>query len=172
MKKISLGNDKYAIVDDEDFESLIKHTWRAYYDGWNWYARRSTTINKVVKTILMHRQILKESDRGVYIDHINHDGLDNQKTNLRRCTPSENKKNTKGRGSSKYLGVSLKITKLKYTKKSGENMVYISKSWEARIQHNKKQFSLGFFKNEADAARAYNEKAKHFHGEFANLNKV
>lgn len=170
MKKIRLSAGKNAKIDDEWFDRLNKYSWHAYFDGWNWYARRTTTVNKKSKTFLMHREVLGVTDSKVYVDHIDHDGLNNQASNLRKCTPSQNKKNTKGRGSSKYLGVSRKTTKLKYTKKSGEEMVYIVKSWEARIQHEKKQISLGFFKNEEDAAKAYDKKAIELHGEFANIN--
>ena len=56
--------------------------------------------------------------------------------------------------------------------KSGEERVSITKRWEARIQHNKKQISIGFFDAEIEAAIAYNIKAIEFHGEFASLNKI
>ncbi|MCV5968484.1 hypothetical protein, partial [Lactococcus petauri] len=73
---------------------------------------------------------------------------------------------------SKYLGVSLKTTKYKYQVKSGDERVSITKRWEARIQHNKKQITIGYFNNEEEAALAYNKKAIELHGEFASLNKI
>lgn len=155
MKQYILPCGRTIKVDDEDFWRLEKYTWRSYFDGWNYYVRRSSTINKKAKTFLLHREVLGITDRSVYIDHIDHDGLNNQKNNLRKCTPSENKKNVRGRGSSKYLGVD-------YHKSS--------KGWQARIQHNKKQIYLGIYPTEEAAAKAYDEAAKKFHGEFANLN--
>jgi hypothetical protein len=98
---------------------LAKYTWRSYFDGWNWYVRRCTTINKKGKTFLLHRVVINEVNPKVFIDHRDHNGLNCQKNNLRRCTPSQNKMNTKGRGSSKYLGVSLKVTKTTNTRKDG-----------------------------------------------------
>lgn len=170
MKKIVLKDGKKALVDDEDFEKLNKYSWRSYYDGWNWYARRSTTVNKKCITILMHRDILGIINRNVYVDHKDRNGLNNQKCNLRPSSPSENKKNVKGRGTSKFLGVSLKTTKYNYKTKSGEERLSIYKRWEARIQHNKKQISIGFFNTETEAALAYDIKAKELHGEFSNPN--
>ena len=172
MKSIELKCGNFALVDDEDAVFLQKYSWRSYFDGWNWYVRRGTTVNKKVKTILLHRAIMGVTDSKILVDHIDHNGLNNQKSNLRLCNHSQNKKNTKGRGSSKYLGVSLKKTSYNYTTKSGEERVSKSCRWEARIQHNKKQISIGFFDTEIEAALAYNKIASIYHGEFANLNKI
>lgn len=172
MKEIKLKCGNTVFVDDEDAHFLDKYSWRSHFDGWNWYVRRSTTINKKVKTFLLHRVILNITDKKVFVDHKDHNGMNNQKNNLRVCTPSENKKNTKGRGTSKYLGVSLKTSKYRYVTKLGEKKTSTSIKWEARIQYNKKQISIGLFNKEADAALAYNEYAIKFHGEFANLNKI
>lgn len=175
MKKIKLACGKFTLVDDE-FEYLFeKYTWRSYFDGWNWYVRRHTTINKKSITILLHREILCVNDKKVIVDHKDGDGLNNQKNNLRECSHSENRKNRHNKNdknTSMYLGVSLKTTKYKYKTKNGDERVSISKRWEARIQHSKKQICIGLFDSEIDAALAYNKKAIEFHKEFANLNII
>lgn len=174
--EIKLVCGKIALIDECDLHLFEgKRTWRSYFDGWNWYVRRHSTINKKAKTFLLHREILCISDSKILIDHIDGNGLNNMRSNLRICTHSENRKNRHNRScthTSKYLGVSLKTTKYKYKVKSGEERVSITKRWEARIQHNKKQISIGFFDAEIEAAIAYNIKAIEFHGEFASLNKI
>ena len=162
---------------DEDCLFLFegRRTYRSYFDGWNWYVRRHSKVNGKSKTFLLHREILGITDPSVLVDHINGDGLNNMKSNLRLCNHSENRKNRHNKSdkhTSKYLGVSLKTIKYKYRVKSGEERISITKRWEARIQHNKKQISIGFFDTETEAALAYNEKAIEFHGEFASLNKI
>ena len=106
----------------------------------------------------MQRQILglKEND-GIHTDHKNGNGLDNQKHNLRTCSQAQNNRNAKKREncSSKYKGV--------YWDKK-------NKKWRARIYLNKKEICLGRYKNEIDAAKAYDEKAKELFGEFAQPN--
>jgi len=176
MKKIKLACGKFTLIDKE-FLHLFegKRTWRSYFDGWNWYVRRHTKIDKKSKTILLHREIMKITDSKVLIDHIDGDGLNNQISNLRTCTHSENRKNRINKSekhTSMYLGVSLKTTKYNYVKKDGTKKTSICKRWEARIQHEKKQISIGFFDNETEAAIAYNEKAAEYHGEFARLNII
>ena len=112
-------------------------------------------------TILMHRDLcgLAAGDRR-QVDHINGDGLDNRRINLRICTPSQNSANKrKGNGtySSKYKGVSWAKDRSK---------------WDAYIRVNRVLRKLGGFVNEDDAARAYNEAALKAFGGFANLNVV
>ena len=174
--KIKLACGKMAFIDEENLHLFDgRRTWRSYFDGWNWYVRRHSTVNKKSKTFLLHREVLGITDPKVLIDHIDGNGLNNMKCNLRICTHSQNRKNRHNKSdkhTSKYLGVSLKTTKYKYKVKSGEERVSITKRWEARIQHNKKQISIGFFDNEQDAAIAYNQKAIQCHGEFASLNKI
>jgi len=93
----------------------------------------------------------------VLIDHINHNGLDNRKANLRLATRAQNSRNRRpvGRGSSKYKGVT-------YRKSDG---VFI-----ADIRAGRKRIYLGCFKSETEAAKAYDAGAKKYHGEFASLN--
>jgi len=160
MKKIKLTQGKFALVDDEDFEYLNQWKWYATKSRSTFYAMRKewSRVFKKDSTILMHRQICKTKARMI-TDHKDHNGLNNQKENIRTCTHGQNQKNrtaTTGR-SSKYLGVFWFAAR---------------KHWVARINNKYKSFYLGSFKKEKDAARAYNEAAIKYHKEFANLNKV
>lgn len=152
MKKIKLTQNKYALVDDEDYEYLNQFKW--YYNG-RYAARREPGVNN--KMQLMHRVILKPGDN--LTDHINGNGIDNRKCNLRIATHSENIRNTqKQKGcTSKYKGV--------YWNKT-------DKIWRAKIFFNKKRIHLGSYDKEIDAAKAYNNKAKELYGQFARLNII
>lgn len=101
----------------------------------------------------MHRLIMN-TPKGIEVDHINHNGLDNRKTNLRNCRRNDNKKNRVAWGKSKYVGVC-----------HLDNNKFL-----AHIRINGRLKHLGIFLNEEDAARAYDKAAKEYHGEFANFN--
>ncbi|MCH7558493.1 MAG: HNH endonuclease [Planctomycetes bacterium] len=100
---IPLSQNAFAKVDFEAFESLNKHKWclRVISEHLRYAIRRENG-----KTIYMHRQILNTS-AGMHTDHINGDGLDNRKSNLRICTPSQNLQNSmkQANKSSKFKGV-------------------------------------------------------------------
>jgi hypothetical protein len=156
MKLIPLTKGFFTQVDDVDFEELKKYKWHAKRDRRNIYACRISLRSEGHKTIRMHRQILNctQKQEG---DHIDHNGLNNQRGNLRIATHSQNLQNNTGRGSSKFLGVSREQT---------GNYV----RFRALIQHNKISICVGSFKTEIEAAKAYDKKAIELHGEFANLN--
>jgi len=102
-KLIELTQEKFAIVDDEDYEYLMQHKWH-YSMG---YASAEIYISPTKrKRLKMHRVIMKPPDHLV-VDHINHDTLDNRKENLRICTKQQNEMNQKIRinKESKYKGV-------------------------------------------------------------------
>lgn len=154
MKKIKVGKDKYAIVDNEDFSFLNRVFWRVNKDG---YARTTFQVKSGVrKDITMHRLILNPYTEN-QIDHINNDRLDNRRQNLRVCLLKENVFNrSKGKGkSSQYKGVG------RY-KRTGQ--------WQARICFEGKLMHLGMFEKEEDAAEAYNKAAKKYFGKYAWLN--
>lgn len=165
MKEIQLAEGKVALVDDEDFEYLNQWRWSVCKRPNTCYAFRYITVNKKIARIWMHRLILGLIDSKILGDHIDHNGLNNQRSNIRESTHSENSMNRMSyKGStSKYLGVYLHTCKQR-------GRVY--KKWRAEIGANKKKIFIGNYKTEEDAARAYNEAAKKYHGEFANLNIV
>lgn len=154
MKKIELTKGKFAIVDKEDYDELIKNSWFVNGGRTNTYASRASGKDAV----MMHRQIMgihKSDNRQV--DHINHDGLDNRKENLRVCTRSENLRNKRlYKGSkSRYIGVD-------YKKDRGR--------WRARLTVGGRVIEGGTFKTEEEAGRKRDAMAIEHHGNFANLN--
>jgi len=114
--------------------------------------------------VVMHRQIVGVTDPSKLVDHIDHNGLNNQRNNLREATKMQNCKNrTSSDGSSsKFLGVCLF--------RSGGIKIPERIRWIAAIAIDGKSKHLGIFENEEDAARAYDDAAKIHHGQWANLN--
>lgn len=160
MKEIKLTQGKVALVDDEDFDYLNQFKWYAREYDHTFYACRAVPIgNSKQKVVRMHRVILGLTEAKTLVDHKDHNGLNNQRNNLRTATPLDNAANRKGFGSSKYLGVTLSARNAK-------------KPWVSRVHKGSTSFHLGYFKNEVDAALAYNKKAQELFGEFANLNKI
>lgn len=151
MKKIPLTQGMFAIVDDEDYDELSRYKWCAYGNHGNFYAKRA---NGVFKQVLMHRQILDAPD-GMDVDHIDGNGLNNAKENLRVCLTSENNRNVQKRSdnSSGFKGVSLKKGK------------YI-----AQIQVDGHKMHVGSFSTPQEAAKAYDDAAVKYHQEFARTN--
>ena len=151
MKEIELTGGKYALVDDEDYEWLSRWKWRCT----SGYATRSSPRQCGKRpTILMHRLILGLSE-GEVTDHINHNGLDNRRCNLRRCTSSENAQNSlmPESNSSGYMGV---------IRNKGK--------WVARIRYDGESARLGQFDTAEEAARVYDIAALELHKEFATTN--
>ena len=155
MREISLTQGYVALVDDEDYERVNQYKWH-YCQG---YAVRKPHIG-YKKRIgqLMHRFINKTKD-GFHTDHINGNGLDNRKINLRTCTASQNAMNSKipKNNTSGFKGV--------YWRKDIEK-------WRAKIVINRETIHLGHYESRIKAARAYNEAALEYHGEHAKLNII
>lgn len=157
MKEVKLTNsNKVALVDDEDFERVSKFNW---YEKWHSKSNTPYAESKVNgRTMDMQRFILQliHGDKKE-VDHKNHYGLDNQRKNLRVATRSQNMANSKvvGNRYSKYKGVNYRVDR---------------KTWQAKIMQNYKGIHLGTFKNEIDAAKAYDKKAYELFGSFARLN--
>jgi len=160
MREIHLTQGKIAIVDDADHEYLSQFHWVTHKKRGTYYALRATKRPDGKKTLIyMHREILGMADPKVFVDHIDHDGLNNSRGNLRTCTHRENKRN---------------IGKLR-TNTSGYKGVSWHKErrrWCSAIKVNGKNISLGGFKSKDDAARAYNVAAIKYFGEFAYVNVI
>jgi len=152
VRLIPLTQGKFAIVDADDYERLAKYKWHAYKNGSTYYASRTSANKKII----MHREIM-QAPKGLLVDHIEGNGLNNRKSNLRLCTRVQNARNKrpKHNGSSRYKGVYWHIS---YRK------------WAANIRCNGKQKYLGRFDDEIEAAVAYDRKAELLFGEFAYLN--
>lgn len=163
MKQIPLSKNgkhsgKYwAIVDDEDYDNLMRWNWSVEHGNiiYAVRARRKNEKNVTSTSIRMHRYLMGLDTEGMKVDHIDHNGLNNQRGNLRLATSLQNSFNRRTFGKSKYLGVSWH----KRTEK-----------WMAYINRYKKMIHLGYFLIEEDAARARDKKALELHGEFAHLN--
>lgn len=156
-KLIPLTKGYFAFVSDADFIELSQHKWSVVFCRHTNYAIRYDRQTK--RRIWMHRQILKLSDRNVLTDHRNGNGLDNRRENIRPCSAKENARNQRlsKRNTSGFKGVSWKDADLR---------------WQAKIRFEGKYIHLGHFISVIDAAKAYNEAAKKYHGEFANINKL
>ena len=103
MKEIKLSKGMVALVDDEDYEYLNQFKWYLTHSHYkHYYAIRSVCVNKKYKSIRMHRDIMMPN-HNQEIDHIDHNGLNNQKLNLRICSRAENSRNRTPIGESKYL---------------------------------------------------------------------
>lgn len=155
MRTIPLTQGKVALVDDEDFVWLSQYRWHVHKSplksGYKWYAK--SQING--RRVSMHG-LLTNPTPGTMPDHVNGDGLDNQKSNLRLATMSQNQANRcKGIGRSQYKGVCW------------------SKPWNcwiSRIEFRGKRYHLGYFDFEEDAALVYDIAAQLLFGEFALTN--
>lgn len=159
MKKIELTRGYKVMVDDEDFDYLNQWDWNIFVKPNRIVGARRTYIEKgthLQKTVYMHRLIMK-AEAGEQIDHINRNTLDNRKTNLRFCTGSENQAN---RAPFNKIGV------------KGVYLFKPTGKWKAQIRNKGKVTGLGYFDDINDAAKAYNNAAVKFHGEFAYLNKL
>jgi len=157
-RRIPLSRGKYAKVDVEDYERLARYNWYAKKSHGTFYAVRTEKNKGRSKSRIMHREIMGEAE-GFVVDHINHDGLDNRRANLRLATRSQNQwnipKNSRIKSTSKYKGVRKRR---------------ISKPFSADITVEGRKIHLGDFAEEVEAARAYDEAAKKYFGEFACLN--
>jgi len=152
---IKLSQNKRAIIDDDDSAIVSRYHWTAVRHGDRWYAAsfRKNAGGKR-QTVYMHR-VVHSAPKGLDVDHINMDGLDNRRCNLRIATRSLNMANSRERGGrSRYKGVS-------WSKHANK--------WRAAIQNGKMK-NLGYFNTEIEAARAYDVAAKMVFGEFARLN--
>lgn len=157
MKEIELTRGMKAIVDDEDYERISQHSWalRPEINGQcvGYAVRKGSKKRGEPRTVSMHREILNVP-KGVLIDHINRNSLDNRKCNLRVANTQKNAFNRKKpnvKCTSIYKGV---------FQRKGQ------KSWSARIKYNDHHIELGRYKEEAYAAAVYNYASRLLFGEY------
>lgn len=159
FRRIPLTKGQYAIVDPEDYERLAQHKWHASSERRTFYASRAVRgKDGKYHHLGMHREVLPVA-QGLFVDHINHNGWDNRKANLRLATRTQNVRNSVKRTRegwvSQYKGIAWRSK---------------SQLWEALICVNYDHIFLGSFRTEIEAARAYDRAALRYHGEFASLN--
>ena len=153
MRRLHIEHGLCAVVDDRDYEWLRHFRWHLSRSGQRHYAVAGTDV---ASGMPMHRMILKPPDN-LSIDHINGNGLDNRRANLRLATQQQNMWNRRGKRntSSRFKGVSWKTDQQK---------------WYAAIYVDKQDLHLGRFDDEMEAARAYDAAAHEHFGGYARLN--
>ncbi len=154
---IKLTKGYHTIVDNADYELIKDRSWHVAIKPRSCYARCRERIDGKAQEVSMARLLMQPSE-GLVVDHINGNGLDNRRENLRVCTYAQNAMNRGKRTStSKYKAVHKRPD---------------SGKWQATIMLNGKQESLGCYVLEKDAAKAYNKAALKHYGEFARLNII
>lgn len=151
MKEIKLTQGKVALVDDDAYDVLNRFQWYASFERGRWYAGTHTEEGGTIK---MH-QVIMNSMTGGIIDHIDQNGLNNQRYNLRVCTKSINQQNMRDRG--KYQGVC-------WDRKC--------KKFMSNITVNYKFIFLGYYTDPEQAALKYNEAALKYFGCNAKQNVI
>ena len=160
MKHIPLTQGQFATVDDEDFERLSNYKWHAVWKDkpQTYYAATNSIIDGNRRILHMHRFLMGvPKDHKSRVDHIDHNGLNNQKSNLRVCTHQQNCQN---RAKHKFNIHGLPKGVSFYSKKQ------LEKPFRANICVNKKRINLGYFATKEEAATAYNVAASQYFGEF------
>lgn len=163
MSVIQLTQGQCAVVDDEDLERISIRRW---YAQWNPHTKTFRAICHSVKsddrypaTLFMHREVIR-APSGLVVDHINHDTLDNRKSNLRLCSVHCNSMNKR----------------ILPSKSGFKGVHYLPegrvKKWSAVICFNRKNMTLGYFMTPEEAAERYDEAAVKYFGEFARTNRM
>lgn len=157
-KQVPLSQGKFALVDDEDFDRVSRLKWHISNSGTRIYAKNVQWVNGKSVGMYMHRFILGLKSPKIPVDHRNGDTLDNQKTNLRAATTSQNVANSSLRSVNRsgYKGVSFDKAH--------------RRKWYASICVNGKTLCLGFYNTPVAAALAYDRAAIEHFGEFAKTN--
>lgn len=156
---IPLTQEKWAIIDIEDWDKVSRHTWCAFKGKATTYAAtniRREGERRGYRCVRLH-QLIMDAQSGQFIDHINGDGLDNRKCNLRFCSKSQNSANRGKKPScaSRFIGVT-------HNRATGK--------WAASVVINRHRKGLGHYATEEEAAKVRDRAVKKLFGEFARLN--
>lgn len=159
-----------VVVDDDVYEVSSKHAWRLFGAG---YVGRKVYSHSVdgksfYRLVYIHRLITGAVD-GQQVDHIDHDKLNNQRSNLRVCTSSQNMQN---RGGQSTKGGRPTSSQFKGVRRAHPSAGMKSRPWQAEIGANGRARSLGYYPTEHEAAAAYDSAAIELHGNFACINGV
>ncbi len=159
MKEIAVSRGYVAMVDDEDFDRVSMYRWYPVTKGRVVYAR--TYLRKKEKNggkrISMHALLLPVSE-GFTVDHVDGNGLNNQRSNLRPATKAQQLQNCPKHNTARKLDSAYK------------GVTEIRGAWFARLRDRGKLYMEGPFREEYDAAQAYNFMAEEHFGEFARMN--
>jgi hypothetical protein len=160
--EIELTRGYIAIVDDEDAD-LAQFNWSVNIARHTCYARRwensKTRASLILHRVIVGRMLGRNLVKGEEVDHINHNGLDNRRSNLRLANSLENHRN-------------VRISKSNTSGAKGVTWHKGTQKWNAKIRVNGHLTDLGLFTSVREAAIAYNEAAVKYFGEFAWLNPI
>ena len=154
--EIPLTKGKVALLDDADADLVSSYKWHALPGRSTWYATTTIKVEGKYKGLYMHRLIMGQP-LGLEVDHIDRDGLNNRRDNLRLATHMQNQVNCRVRvdNTSGYRGVH-------WSKRA--------KKWMAQTEHLGKSTHFGCFDNPIDAARAYDRGMRAIHGPHCHSN--
>lgn len=165
--RVPLTKGKFTYIDEADYPMVSQRKWHAASSDGCWYA----WARFGGKQESMHRFLIGAIPKGMVVDHKDWDGLNNRRSNLRLATHGQNTHNRKHNSrkidsdpaKSRYRGVFF------YPYWTNPNL---KKKWRAIIKSHGKNYNLGYYDTEEEAALAYNKKAIELHGEFAVLNVI
>lgn len=157
-KEIPISGGRVAIVDDGDYALISRFKWSSKQCGNTVYAHRGYTENGRKTMVVMHR-FLMGAKSSIQVDHVNGNGLDNRRENLRFATLQQNQFNQ-----TKIPGCSSKFKGVHWNKKF--------RKFQASIRVHGHRKSLGYFRNDASGAKAYDQAAIKFYGQFARTNEM
>lgn len=151
---IKLYSGEYVRVDDEDYERLNQYNWYLFKSEKWCYAIRNQCNGGKQKTVFMHREVMGVTDPKEYVDHRDHDGLNNQKSNLRKSNNCFNQYNVGKKTTSKQKYKCIRQKKGK---------------WQVRIRIPEGRRIERSANTEEEAVKLYNDLVTKYHGEFAYL---
>ena len=150
MRQIPLTQNKFALVDDDVYEWAKDYNWYAKYTNNLWYVARNSSIKDDVQhkqhTIWLHHCIIGFPLSNKEVDHIDGNGLNNQRSNLRFTTGRQNQQNAKKHRIGRLVGAYM-------FKSNYKDKTYIY--WAAQIKINGKTTYLGLYPTEQEAHDAY-----------------